>query len=1046
MVKKTTHITYQREQQLSNTAWAFKRSNSTPATPTGGSYESPLPTSGGWTAQIPTGEEKLWAVIRIFTSDGLSPQQDSWSTPRPLSDTADFDMLFSSVQAPNPPSGHPNTNTQWSEVSTGTTIWMAVSRKRNGTWTAWQVFKTRGNDGTSITPKGSFTYYYQTSSAADAAASSGTWQQGTYAITVRNGVPVVGLRTASGVTYTEAQEFDPWMKADTGELYVAGVSGWTNVGQIRGDQGPQGDSAYIHIKFASSLTRNDWTNDNGETPGPFIGIYADHNAADRLDWDSYSWMRWTGQDGYGYEYIYKSASSSAIPVPPRDSENEDGYVPNGWSADPVSPTSTKKYCWMCYRKKVNGVWGAWRGSDNASAVLWAKYGDKGDKGDNAYIHIKFANSLTANDWTANGGETPGPYIGIYSDNTSSASNDWNDYSWMQWKGQDGYDYEYIYKLSNSSSALSVPSQSLQQDGYVPTGWNADPVSPTSTNKYCWLCYRKKTDGVWGAWRGSDATHASLWAKYGDPGPQGPQGPEGPEGPASVVYTLKPNRDSIDFHANGNGASYTPASISVRCGYVKTEGNSRTVYDYPEGGFVGSYYLLFRLMKADGTPLATFGGEQPDGWDWIDNNTYEPKDGDGNLIIPGTTTYSAVEFVISNQPPRLTVDSSIIAHVSIPIHKIKDGDRGPRVRGPMEWTECETGFSFMQGAPGEDCHDLVLYNNHFYDCEKSHTKTANNYPGSAISEAQGLWGLAVEHDFVATKILLAAYVLVKNLGVECIDMRDDNGNVIFQAKGGNVTCKTGVFDNVEIKSGKIGGFKISGSTLTNRLDDSGTDNPDASVIFMKKVAGSLRRYVGIGSGVSNFLTGAVTMARIENHEQHTDSIPNYGLYLSVDGAPRSFAFHGKGNGILNGFIEGLYYHKVTLSEAGWFQSYTHLRVSNRFFVKATADNARMVLPDHQNLCFELGISESQAFCLRLLVQSHPVSKTWRLYGRSSEFAAISGSDYPLWLDNDAGTIDYVEMDPCDIVEILLVYDPNETDILSPGGRSIKYTARTLVRLE
>lgn len=1042
MVKKTTHITYQREQQLSNTAWAFKRSNSTPATPTGGSYESPLPTSGGWTAQIPTGEEKLWAVIRIFTSDGLNPQQDSWSTPRPLSDTADFDMLFSNVQAPNPPSGHPNTNTQWGEVSTGTTIWMAVSRKRNGTWTAWQVFKTRGNDGTSITPKGSFTYYYQTSSAADAAASSGTWQQGTYAITVRNGVPVVGLRTASGVTYTEAQEFDPWMKADTGELYVAGVSGWTNVGQIRGDQGPQGDSAYIHIKFASSLTRNDWTNDNGETPGPFIGIYADHNAADRLDWDSYSWMRWTGQDGYGYEYIYKSASSSAIPVPPRDSEDEDGYVPNGWSADPVSPTSTKKYCWMCYRKKVNGVWGAWRGSDNASAVLWAKYGDKGDKGDNAYIHIKFANSLTANDWTANGGETPGPYIGIYSDNTSSASNDWNDYSWMQWKGQDGYDYEYIYKLSNSSSALSVPSQSLQQDGYVPTGWNADPVSPTSTNKYCWLCYRKKTDGEWGAWRGSDATHASLWAKYGDPGPQGPQGPEGPEGPASVVYTLKPNRDSIDFHANGNGASYTPASISVRCGYVKTEGNSRTVYDYPEGGFVGSYYLLFRLMKADGTPLATFGGEQPDGWDWIDNNTYEPKDGDGNLIIPGTTTYSAVEFVISNQPPRLTVDSSIIAHVSIPIHKIKDGDRGPRVRGPMEWTECETGFSFMQGAPGEDCHDLVLYNNHFYDCEKSHTKTANNYPGSAISEAQGLWGLAVEHDFVATKILLAAYVLVKNLGVECIDMRDDNGNVIFQAKGGNVTCKTGVFDNVEIKSGKIGGFKISGSTLTNRLDDSGTDNPDASVIFMKKENGVLRRYAGIGSAVSNYLTGAITMARIENHEPQpaAPASYNYALYLAATAAVRNFAFHGKGNGVLDGFIEGVHYHQPLEISGMYYNGYTHLRVTNRIVVKATGSNAAMMLPRYQDVCFELGLDTSKAFCLRLLYLSDPKSQEWKLYGRCNVTTSAQSEQYPLLILRNSSVGAYISMPCCYSAEVLLVYDPTRTD--NYGQNSLKYSARVL----
>ena len=55
--------------------------------------------------------------------------------------------------------------------------------------------------------------------------------------------------------------------------------------------------------------------------------------------------------------------------------------------------------------------------------------------------------------------------------------------------------------------------------------------------------------------------------------------------------------------------------------------------------------------------------------------------------------------------------------------------------------------------------------------------------------------------MATKILLASYALVKNLGVECIDMRDAAGNILFQAKGGNVTCKTGTFENIKV-SGDI----------------------------------------------------------------------------------------------------------------------------------------------------------------------------------------------------------------------------------------------------
>ena len=46
---------------------------------------------------------------------------------------------------------------------------------------------------------------------------------------------------------------------------------------------------------------------------------------------------------------------------------------------------------------------------------------------------------------------------------------------------------------------------------------------------------------------------------------------------------------------------------------------------------------------------------------------------------------------------------------------------------------------------------------------------------------GLWKLSDKLEMVATKILLAQYALVKNLGVETIDMKDADGKIIFQAK-------------------------------------------------------------------------------------------------------------------------------------------------------------------------------------------------------------------------------------------------------------------------
>ena len=125
----------------------FIRTNATPAVPVGGSYASPLPTTAGWSDGIPSGEAILWASTRIFSSDGKDPQQTVWTTPRQMTDTADFDVEFSSVANPSAPNGHPNTNTQWSDTQSTDTIWMATSTKRNGVWSAWSVSKIKGEEG-----------------------------------------------------------------------------------------------------------------------------------------------------------------------------------------------------------------------------------------------------------------------------------------------------------------------------------------------------------------------------------------------------------------------------------------------------------------------------------------------------------------------------------------------------------------------------------------------------------------------------------------------------------------------------------------------------------------------------------------------------------------------------------------------------------------------------------------------------------------------------------------------------------------------------------
>lgn len=148
-----------------------------------------------------------------------------------------------------------------------------------------------------------------------------------------------------------------------------------------------------------------------------------------------------------------------------------------------------------------------------------------------------------------------------------------------------------------------------------------------------------------------------------------------------------------------------------------------------------------------------------------------------------------------------------------------GEQGAVLRGPQAWSDCATGYAFQAGGVGEKWQDVVIYGDNYYSCKKSHTKTASNYPGSPTAINNGYWQLGDKIELVATKILMATYALVKNLGVEAIDMKDANGNILFQAKDGAVTCKTGTFENVTVQGtlkGVTGTFKS-----LNCVNNSGT---------------------------------------------------------------------------------------------------------------------------------------------------------------------------------------------------------------------------------
>ena len=154
---------------LSYKSTVFIRTNNTPSTPTGGSFDNPIPTSTPkWYDGIPSGEQTLWASTRIFTKNGSGIQQGEWSTPRSITDTASFEAIYhDSEKEPTPPTNYPSTsgswtpNNGWTDDPTDKSVWMATATKSNGVWGAWQVSKIKGEKGVDGKDGKDYEYIYR---------------------------------------------------------------------------------------------------------------------------------------------------------------------------------------------------------------------------------------------------------------------------------------------------------------------------------------------------------------------------------------------------------------------------------------------------------------------------------------------------------------------------------------------------------------------------------------------------------------------------------------------------------------------------------------------------------------------------------------------------------------------------------------------------------------------------------------------------------------------------------------------------------------------
>lgn len=179
-------------------------------------------------------------------------------------------------------------------------------------------------------------------------------------------------------------------------------------------------------------------------------------------------------DGHGgIQSIAKLSTSGLVDtyrITLADTTTFDFAVTNGRSITGISKTSTSGLVDTYTIRYNNGT---------TTSTFTVKNGEKGDKGDNAYVWIKYA-SQEPTESSHSIGDIPDDWIGIYSGNASTAPTDWKQYKWFKHKGEKGD--------TGSPATLATKSVTYQvgdSGTIIPSGTWVNSVPVASQGKYLW---------------------------------------------------------------------------------------------------------------------------------------------------------------------------------------------------------------------------------------------------------------------------------------------------------------------------------------------------------------------------------------------------------------------------------------------------------------------------------------------------------------------------------------------------------------------------------
>lgn len=435
-------------------------------------------------------------------------------------------------------------------------------------------------------------------------------------------------------------------------------------------------------------------------------------------------------------------------------------------------------------------------SSDPSKYTWAKFeggdgipGTNGENGKTSYLHIKYSDD--GKTFTANNGETPGVYMGVYVDFVQADSNVFADYTWSKIKGEAGKDgkgvqsVDVLYYLSSYSTSLSGGSWSTNSPTWVDGKyiWSKTKVvytdgSSIETNPACITGGKGSTGDngrgvssiveeyylstssnslVGGSWSTTPPTWENgkyIWTRsvitYTD----------------SASTTTDPICVTGGKGATGIGVKSVSEQYYLSTSYSTTTGGSwsTTVPAWKDGKYIWTRSIITYTDNSytETKPVCVTGGKGPSGNDGKGVKSF------GILYYLSTSSSSLVGGSWSTTPPTWQNGKYLWSKT-----KVTYTDDSTWESDPV----CITGSQGQTGLPGamlrprgvwapntEYYHndafiDTVIYNGQNKLCKITHTST------SSFDSTK--WEEFSEFVNVATNVLLAQNATIDVLGTSGI---------------------------------------------------------------------------------------------------------------------------------------------------------------------------------------------------------------------------------------------------------------------------------------